>query len=69
MTTILTIFPDDYHQTLLLGKFGAAAAFCLIYLYIAELYPTNIRGTALGLCCMFARIGGFLAPQVIFEMY
>ena len=46
------------------GKFGASAAFALIYLYTAELYPTEIRGTALGLCGMMARFGGFVAPQV-----
>ena len=61
----LNILTSHYFQWLILGKFGAAAAFALIYLYTAELYPTEIRGTALGLCCMFARIGGFLAPQVI----
>ena len=49
------------------GKFGAAGSFALIYLYTAELYPTEIRGTAVGLCCMFARVGGFVAPQVIYS--
>ena len=49
---------------MILGKFGASAAFALLYVYTAELYPTEIRGTALGLCCMMARVGGFVAPQV-----
>ena len=47
------------------GKFGSTAVFGLLYLYTAELYPTEIRGTALGLCCMMSRFGGFSAPQVI----
>ena len=47
------------------GKFGAAASFSIVYLYTAELYPTVVRSTAIGLCSMMARIGGILAPQVI----
>ena len=49
----------------ILGKFGSTAVFGLLYLYTAELYPTEIRGTAIGLCCMLSRLGGIAAPQVI----
>ena len=48
----------------LIGKFGASAAFGTVCLYTAELYPTQIRSTAIGMCSMMARIGGFVAPQV-----
>ena len=48
----------------LIGKFGASASFAIVYLYTAELYPTQIRSTAVGMCSMMARIGGFAAPQV-----
>ena len=48
----------------LIGKFGASASFGIVYLYTAELYPTQIRSTAIGMCSMMARIGGFAAPQV-----
>ena len=48
----------------MIGKFGAAASFAAVYLYTAELYPTQIRSTAIGMCSMMARIGGFAAPQV-----
>ena len=37
------------------GKFGVAAAFAIVYLYTAELYPTAIRGTAVGACSAVAR--------------
>ena len=47
------------------GKFGASAAFTLIYLYTAEMFPTTVRATALGVCSMGARVGGILAPQVV----
>ena len=42
----------------LLGKFGATCAFSTVYLYTSELFPTSIRGTAVGLCSTIARIGG-----------
>ena len=48
----------------LIGKFGASASFSIVYLYTAELYPTQIRSTAVGMCSMMARIGGVAAPQV-----
>ena len=54
------------------GKFGASASFSIIYMYTAELYPTEIRGTAMGLCSVLGRVGSILAPQVrgqIFQIY
>ncbi len=46
------------------GKFGAAAGFAVIFLYTSELYPTEIRSTAVGICSTLARVGGIAAPQV-----
>ena len=54
-----------YFIVKILGKFGSTAVFGLLYLYTAELYPTEIRGTAIGLCCMLSRLGGIAAPQVM----
>jgi len=47
------------------GKFGNTAAFSIVFLYAAELFPTKVRSRVMGMCSMSARIGGFLAPQVV----
>eukprot|EP00095_Tigriopus_kingsejongensis_P010110 maker-scaffold152_size304267-snap-gene-1.15 protein:Tk10110 transcript:maker-scaffold152_size304267-snap-gene-1.15-mRNA-1 annotation:"organic cation transporter protein" len=46
----------------LLGKFGASSSFTIIYLYMAELYPTSMRNSALGGASMMARLGSICAP-------
>ena len=56
---------DALIDLLSLGKFGASASFSIIYMYTAELYPTEIRGTAMGLCSVLGRVGSIAAPQVI----
>ena len=39
----------------LVGKFGEAAAFGLVYLYTAELFPTCIRNRAVGFCALMGK--------------
>ena len=41
-----------------------AMNFGAIFNYAAELYPTNMRSTAVGFTSSMARIGGLLAPQL-----
>ena len=48
----------------LAGKFGCAAAFGLLFLYTAEMYPTSIRNSALGLSYTCAKIGGTVSPYL-----
>ena len=48
----------------IVGKGAAAAGFGGIYVYTAELNPTNIRNIALGAASMVARISGMAAPFV-----
>ncbi|NXY58667.1 S22AD protein, partial [Callaeas wilsoni] len=45
-----------------IGKFAASASFSSSYVYAAELFPTVVRQTGVGLCSMSARVAGILAP-------
>lgn len=49
----------------LVGRFGIAASFNMIFLYTTELFPTIVRSAALGSCSLVARLGGIAAPQII----
>jgi len=50
----------------LAAKVGAAAAFALVFLYAAELFPTVVRNACLGMCSLAARVGGITTPLVIY---
>ncbi|KAJ9596866.1 hypothetical protein L9F63_012122 [Diploptera punctata] len=41
----------------LTGKFAITIAFTVVYVYTAELFPTELRQSLLGVCAMFGRIG------------
>ena len=60
-------FVDSFALRLVLtmvGKFGASASFAIVFVYTAELFPTPMRNSAVGICSTCARIGGILAPLV-----
>ncbi len=48
----------------LLGKCVVGACFQLVWLITTELYPTNLRGQAIGICSMLARVFGLVCPFV-----
>ncbi|XP_047103004.1 organic cation transporter protein isoform X2 [Schistocerca piceifrons] len=48
----------------MLGKFFIAGSFAIIYNYTAELFPTVVRNTALGVGSMCARLSGALTPLI-----
>ncbi|XP_060104133.1 solute carrier family 22 member 13-like [Heteronotia binoei] len=47
-----------------IGKASLGASFSTTYVFSAEVFPTVVRQTSLGLCSMSSRIGGILAPLV-----
>ncbi|KAK7898614.1 hypothetical protein WMY93_019467 [Mugilogobius chulae] len=60
--------PEDQPRVLtglaMVGKFGITASFAVIYVYTAEIFPTVLRQTGIGVSSMFARMGGVLAPII-----
>ncbi|XP_033124966.1 organic cation transporter protein-like [Anneissia japonica] len=50
----------------MVGKFSITASYTIIYIVAAEIYPTPIRNTAIGLSSMIGSLGGIIAPQIIF---
>ncbi|KAG7317073.1 hypothetical protein KOW79_019371 [Hemibagrus wyckioides] len=65
---LMLIVPEDSPNirtaVAMTGKFGITASFAVIYVYAAELFPTVLRQTGIGVASMFARIGGVLAPMI-----
>lgn len=69
---LLTLIEEDYAAKrymiiflALVGKGLAVSGFGGMFIYGSELFPTQTRATALGLCGLFARVGSLLAPQII----
>ncbi|XP_042363083.1 solute carrier family 22 member 13 [Plectropomus leopardus] len=65
---LMLAVPADHPSVLtalaMVGKFGITASFAVIYVYTAEIFPTVLRQTGIGVSCMFARMGGVLAPII-----
>lgn len=49
----------------MVGVFGIAGAYNLIYIYTLELFPTVVRNVALGFTTQVAGVGAILAPIVV----
>ena len=65
---VMAFLPEDQSAailaTFLMGKFAASLNLNVIWLYTLELFPTNFRAQAIGLCSMVSRIFGMAAPFV-----
>ena len=46
------------------GKFGMTMGFCIIYIWSAEVYPTSLRTTLMGMSSMMGRVGSIIAPFI-----
>lgn len=47
-----------------IGKAAVSMSFAVIYLYAAELFPTDVRSRSMSLQSLVARLGGMLAPVI-----
>ncbi|KAM4726288.1 uncharacterized protein FYW61_012153 [Anableps anableps] len=70
MIICVNLIPIDLPSVAVLlemvGKFGITSAFCVLYAFTAELFPTVIRNTAMGCCSTAARIGTIISPFIIY---
>ncbi|XP_063159376.1 solute carrier family 22 member 13 [Candoia aspera] len=57
-------FPVIVTVLAVIGKSALGASFSTTYLFSAEIFPTIVRQSSLGLCSMSARIAGIIAPLV-----
>ncbi|KAJ6636136.1 Organic cation transporter-like protein [Pseudolycoriella hygida] len=46
-----------------MSKCSVTVAFTILYVYTCELFPTNLRQSAMSLCSAFGSIGAMVAPQ------
>ncbi|KZC11049.1 Solute carrier family 22 member 3, partial [Dufourea novaeangliae] len=57
----------DFTKTIILslGRIAVMSTISIAYLYSIEIYPTVVRGTCLGMCTVFAKIGSLCTPHVL----
>ncbi|XP_065346893.1 organic cation transporter protein-like [Cloeon dipterum] len=59
--------PESYRAVrlpiYLLGKFAITSSYDTLYVFTAEIYPTKLRNSLLGICNMMGRFGTMIAPQ------
>ncbi|XP_006166984.2 solute carrier family 22 member 5 [Tupaia chinensis] len=61
--------PEMYYLATVLvmvGKFGVTAAFSMVYVYTAELYPTVVRNMGVGVSSTASRLGSILSPYFVY---
>lgn len=47
------------------GRFGITAVYSVVTLHTAEMFPTNIRNSALGTSSTSSHVGSIMAPYVV----
>ncbi|XP_058057434.1 organic cation transporter protein [Anopheles bellator] len=65
---VVLAVPEDKTTVLvtlaMLGRVGITAVYAIVTLHTAELFPTEIRNTALGICSTMAHVGSIAAPYI-----
>lgn len=63
-------FISDLAKTIMLlfGKVTVASTISIGYLYTIETFPTVIRGSCLGLCVVFAKLGSLSMPYSLLSV-
>lgn len=66
---VILVLPKD-EKTLvvsiaMVGRLGVSAAYAIVTLYTTELFPTEVRNSAVGVSSMFGHVGSMLAPFVV----
>ncbi|CAB3244111.1 unnamed protein product [Arctia plantaginis] len=62
----LSFLPKDLNwwrlSIYLSGKFSITVAYSSVYIYVSEVFPTNVRQSLLAICSSTGRVGSTLAP-------
>ncbi|XP_053679243.1 organic cation transporter protein-like [Anopheles nili] len=68
MCLVTLAIPEDegwLHTTMfLISKMTISFSFGVLYIYTAEIFPTNLRQSLLSMCSMIGRLGSIVAPQM-----
>ena len=48
-----------------IGKFAISGSFCIVFIFAAELFPTEVRCIGIGFVSFVGKIGGVLTPFII----
>ena len=46
-----------------MGKFAISGSFCIVYIFAAELFPTEVRCIGIGFCSMMGNLGGLISDE------
>ena len=60
-----SLAPALIQSLALLGKLCLASSFSVVYIHSAEIFPTTVRNSGMGLVSVAARVGGIMAPFIV----
>jgi len=60
-----SLAPALIQSLALLGKLCLSSSFSVVYIHSAEIFPTTVRNSGMGLVSVAARVGGIMAPFIV----